>query len=903
MYRSFRMFFAFFLSLSLVSGILFAQSRERGVIQGKILDSEGTPLPGASVIASSPSLMGTRSAISDSEGKYRFPALPGGNYTLEASLEGFAPVKKTDVVVHVGMTLTVDIVLSMKKLEEEVVVTGAAPLVDVTDASLGKSFLTKDFLQNIPNSQNVSQIFLLAPGGVPAVLQEAYVYGGSRLSNSYQLDGVELMDSWAGAGTYTAPIDYNVIEEAQVIGLGTPAEYGNYTGAVANIITKSGGNAFSGDAQILYQGKTWMSSSKINKKDPRWSLLPESPKTQLFDPSFHLGGPFIKDKLWFFAGFEYYSTKDTMESLGKTRTLTFPKAFFKLTFQLDQRNKFQAFFEYHDRTAKHNQLSALYSDEANQDLLYPVYAWNFSFLHMFSPSTIFDLKVTGYTMTWDSIPSSRNRSIAGHYDAVTGEVTKNLYFWSHWYSRRMGATASLSSSVDKFIIGSHDFKVGFEFERSPGGGSYDYNGPDKVYYIDYNHQPYQAVKSVYKQGAINLRYSFYAQDSWKITESFVLNPGLRFDVYRGSVPDLKQADKTVYKPTAFEPRIGFVWDIFKDHKTLLKAHYGRYNEATKTYNFAQMTPMSDTVYYTVGPNWSTIKELYTIPGKDLYTIDPNIKHPSSNQVVVGVEHVLGRDFSLSISLIYKNWVNILDPVNTGATYKAMSYTDPETGKVYTVYNQLNVGQDHYYITNPEKGKDIGAAYSDIVTLTPDRKYKALEISFTKRLSNNWQLFASYVYNQEKGYYSSANIPGMTSIFTDPNNQINNYGRFISSVPHIVKIQGTYIFPLDFSLSAFYVYFSGTPWTRTLPVKFNQGTRYIYTEESGSRRLPPTNNLDLRMEKFFSYRNYKLSFTLDVFNVFNRVKETTVYARVGSNFGKPTEVYPPRSFRAGLRLFF
>ena len=119
------------------------------------------------------------------------------------------------------------------------------PIVDVQDSATAKTFLTKNVLENIPNIQNVTQIFLLAPGSVGEYLGETYVNGGSRLSNSYQIDGVELTDSWAGSGTYTAPIDYNVIEEAQIIGLGAPAEYGNFTGAVANIITKSGGNTFS----------------------------------------------------------------------------------------------------------------------------------------------------------------------------------------------------------------------------------------------------------------------------------------------------------------------------------------------------------------------------------------------------------------------------------------------------------------------------------------------------------------------------------------------------------------------------------------------------------------------------------------------------------------------------------
>jgi len=895
-------FMVLVLAIALVAGISLAQSRENGVIQGKTVDNEGAPLPGVTIVVSSPNLMGKRTAVTDNEGKFRIPALPGGNYTVDASLSGFAEAKRTDVILHAGVTATIDLVLTPKKLEEEITVTGETPIVDVQDSATAKTFLTKDVLQNIPNIQNVTQIFLLAPGAVGEYLGETYVGGGSRLSNSYQIDGVELTDSWAGSGTYTAPIDYNVIEEAQIIGLGAPAEYGNFTGAVANIITKSGGNTFSGDLQVLYQGMSWVSKNKsIKKDDPYWSLLTESPATRLIDPNIHLGGPIIKDKLWFFAGFEYYSTKDELKSIGKTRTLTFPKGFVKLTFQLDPKNKFTAFFEKHDRKSLRNQLSLLIPPEANQDLLYPVTVGNLSYLHMFSPSTIFELKADGYNMSWDSIPSSRDRSIAGHYDFFTGAYSKNLYFWSHWYSSRVGATASLSTSLDKFIVGSHDLKFGVEFERSPGGGDFDYNGPDKVAYYDWDGQPYLAEKFAYSQNAVNLRFSFYAQDSWKITENFVLNPGLRYDIYRGSIPPLHQ---TVFKPTAWEPRIGLAWDLFKNHKTVLKAHYGLYMEGTKTYYFAQMTPMSDDTYYAVGPNWSSLTELYTIPGADLYSCDPKIKYPGASQFVLGVEQVLGMDVSVSASFIHKRWFNLLDPVNVGSPFEAIPYTDAETGQTYTIYNNLDPSAAHYLITNPEPGKDIGAAYPDIVAFKPFHKYDGLQISFTKRMSNNWQLFVSYVYSQEKGNYSTENIPGMEGIFTDPNYQINATGKFRASVPHIFKLQGTYFLPLGFSVSAFYTYFSGMNWTRGLTIRnLNQGAVTIQAEPQGSRRYPATSILDFRFEKSFYYKGKRISFMLDAFNLFNRGVVTDVWTTAGVNFNRPDEVSTPRSFRAGFRFFF
>ncbi len=883
------------------ASFLAGQSRQTGAIEGQVADADGAFLPGAGITVTSPNLMGTRSVVTDDSGHFRIPALPTGTYAVEVTLQGFAPIKKTGLALHAGTTVTVDITLEVAKLSQEVVVIGTAPLIDVRDSALAKTFLTKDILENIPTAQNTYSIINMAPG-----VADQSAYGAANSSgNSYQVDGVELVDAWFGGGIYTAPIDYNVIEESQIVGLGAPAEYGNFTGAMVNIITKSGGNAFSGDAQLLYRGKTWQSEN-IGKDDPKWSLLGEAPISALMDGSLHVGGPIIKDKLWFFAGGEYWKQDTEMKSMSKKNPITYPKAFVKLTFQPSEKDRFQLFGEYHSRTSKHAIMGPLVTDEANQDLMYPVWVGNMSYLHTFSQATIFELKVAGYTMSWDSIPSSRDRNKAGHYDLATGAMTENLYFWSHWLSRRLGVTAALSHSVENFIHGSHDFKFGFEYERSSGGGNYDFNGPDKVVYYDFNGAPYLALKTKFEQWAVNARYSFYAQDDWRISDTLVINPGLRFNIYRGSIPAL---NKTVYKPTNIEPRLGFVWDLFRDHNTVLKAHIGRYNESSKTYYFANMTPMADSTYYSVLPNWAGISELYTIPGTDLYSIDPDIKHPSMDQLVAGVERVLGKDLSVSLSFIYRKWRNFIEPIDLTSVYATETFTDPDTGKTWTIYNQTNAGEDKYYITNPRAGKDYGAATPNIVSVSPERKYAGLEISLTKRFSDNWQLFASYVYSKEDGTYSNAHTAtqsmnmGMSTVFSDPNNQINLKGKSVISPPHIFKVQGTYLFPLGFSMSAFYSFYSGQTWTRAISLQVSQYGSYLLAEPMGSRRMPNVSTLDVRLEKSLSYRNFKLSLMVDLFNALNQSRETSVQELVNSNFGKPLSVNAPRTFRFGARIMF
>jgi len=153
-----------FISILLFSPLAFAQSRETGAITGIITDEAGAPLPGVTVTLSGPSLMGTRTYVTDARGVYRFPALPPGNYTIKAELQGFTTVVNENIRLSTTTTLTIDITMKQASLAEELTVVAKAPTIDVKSTETASVTLSNEILRNIPYSQFTSDIVNMAPG-------------------------------------------------------------------------------------------------------------------------------------------------------------------------------------------------------------------------------------------------------------------------------------------------------------------------------------------------------------------------------------------------------------------------------------------------------------------------------------------------------------------------------------------------------------------------------------------------------------------------------------------------------------------------------------------------------------------------------------------------------------------
>ena len=235
-------------------GSLPALAQQSGAIEGIVSDANGSPLPGVSIEVRSSSLQGTRTSVTDAGGRFRFPVLNPGVYTVGAALAGFGRVEKTNVRVGLGATAVVHATMS-PSVKGEVVVTGEAPVVDTTTTTAGTNYRA-EVIDRLPVGRNYADVVKLQPGvqtdsgetqGRSLALS---IYGSTSAENLYLIDGVNTTN--VIKGFQGKAINAEFVEEVEVKTGGYQAEYGRNTGGVVNVITKQGGNELHGGVFAYY---------------------------------------------------------------------------------------------------------------------------------------------------------------------------------------------------------------------------------------------------------------------------------------------------------------------------------------------------------------------------------------------------------------------------------------------------------------------------------------------------------------------------------------------------------------------------------------------------------------------------------------------------------------------------
>ena len=286
---------------------------QRGSIEGTVKDSSGAILPGVTIEARSPAQVGVQSTVTDANGTYRFPALAPGSYTVTAALTGFAPVTLSNVALELGKVLKVDLTLSPAGVAETVQVAGESPLIDVKQNAAGAN-LQAELIEQIPRARNFTTLVTVAPG----VTEEArgrgiQIDGSSGADNRFMIDGVDTTDLRFGTSGKTLANDF--VQEVQVKSSGYNAEYRAAIGGVISAITKSGSNQFHGGGGVYFRNQDLLGDVR-----PSLRLVPSNTTLSEYftapvddfsdtEPLFDLGGPVLRERVWFYAGYNPTATE------------------------------------------------------------------------------------------------------------------------------------------------------------------------------------------------------------------------------------------------------------------------------------------------------------------------------------------------------------------------------------------------------------------------------------------------------------------------------------------------------------------------------------------------------------------------------------------------------------------
>ncbi len=308
-----------------------ASAQTTGTIIGVVTDaSTGKPVAGALVVATSPNLQGEQTAMTDEAGNYRLSLLPPGAYKLVVQLQGYKPSERGDIRLSADKTLRANITATPEavQLEEQVVRTGMAPVVNVGSAESG-SVVSKEFIANVPVGRGYEAISLVAPSATGDTYGISFA-GAQSPENVYIIDGQNATDPVFGirnvGGTNgPAALVSNFYEEVDVKSGNFGAEYGRATGGVFNVVLKSGSNEYHGEVFTYLTPRSWFQPDGKPVGGAGEAIAfktkPSDGSIDL-DLGFGIGGPIMRDKLWFYAGFAPVYSKTAYERYLRLNNVT-----------------------------------------------------------------------------------------------------------------------------------------------------------------------------------------------------------------------------------------------------------------------------------------------------------------------------------------------------------------------------------------------------------------------------------------------------------------------------------------------------------------------------------------------------------------------------------------------------
>ena len=793
---------------------LASAQETRGSIEGVVKDSSGAVLPGVTVEARSAAGTGVVSAATDNLGAYRFPSLMPGIYEVSANLTGFGPKKVENIQLLLGQILRVNFALSLAGVAESVQVTAESPLIDVKQNAASVS-IQADLIDRIPKGRNFTSVITTAPGASQETKAGGLqIDGSSGSENRYVIDGLDGTSLRDGTNQRTVLTDF--VTEVQVKSSGYNAEYRAATGGVINAVTKSGANALRGDVGAYYSNDDWAGDVRqslrlvpTNQTLAEYTTTPRDPAYSL-DFVASLGGPILRDKLWFFAGYgpQYNKQKRTVTFTtgGATRSFRADDETRNLNYNVTSQLSSNVRAKFAGSSTRVYGAQSLPAKEANgtstaNPTLFPnpitsnrtndsyvgEVSWvvspkffvntNLGYLaydqfdvstaefstalrHTFSQPNTCTGAPGSSSCPFPEIPASLQQ-LSGYADLPTSSRNvRDTY-------GRLGA--NLDATYYGNFLGQHTLKGGFQWERLSNDVLTGAQAPTVA--ISWNtsrttlDDPPRVIRGQYGFYTISKRFTegkihsnnvgIFFQDAWTVNSKLTLNLGLRGD--SETIPSYRPENPSLEFSLAekLAPRVGFAYDVKGDGKWKAYGSWGMFYDISKLEMPRGAWGAEHWIdyHYTLDNfNWPSINcEAAATGCPGTFIEEADRRHvsndPNNNLIDPNLDPVRTQEFTVG----FDHELGRTMSVGVRYAHKWLDKTIEDVG-----IQVAGVGEV-FMIANP----GFGIAENTLAVPCPTcpaqppakREYDGLEFRLQKRLSNHWSLNTSYLWSRLFGNYS------------------------------------------------------------------------------------------------------------------------------------------------------